>query len=109
MYWCYTFSLVNQPVIDMSNVGVYEAKVQLSRLLKGVQKGKRYTITNGRIPVADLVPHAGDVKGAVLLDRGARPSKKLRELANRRLTKMRRQRGRRGNKLEHFIDKAREG
>jgi antitoxin (DNA-binding transcriptional repressor) of toxin-antitoxin stability system len=93
----------------MSNVGVYEAKLQLSRLLKGVQQGKRYTITNGRVPVADLVPHAADTKGAVLLDQGAPPSKKLRELANRRLTKMRRQRGHPGFNLERFIDKAREG
>ena len=93
----------------MSNVGVYEAKVQLSRLLKGVQQGKRYTITNGRVPVADLVPHAGDIKGAVLLDQGASPSKRLRELAKRRLARMRRQRGRPGINLERFIDEAREG
>ncbi len=93
----------------MSNVGVYEAKVQLSRLLKGVQQGKRYTITNGRVPVADLVPHAADIKGAVLLDQGALPSKRLRELAKRRLTRMRRRRGLPGINLERFIDEAREG
>ena len=93
----------------MSNVEVYEAKVQLSRLLKGVQQGKRYTITNGRVPIADLVPHAGNIKGAVLLHKGAAPSKKLRDLANRRLTRMRRQRGRPRINLERFIEEAREG
>lgn len=75
----------------------------------GVQQGKRYTITNGRVPVANLVPHAGDIKGAVLLDPGTPPSKKLRALANRRLTRMRRQQDRPGIDLERFIDAAREG
>ncbi len=93
----------------MANVGVYEAKAQLSKLLKGVQQGKRYTITNGRVPVADLVPHVIEVKGAVLIDLGAPPSKKLRTLAKRRLAKMRRQRSRPSVNLECFIDEAREG
>lgn len=93
----------------MSNVGVYEAKVRLSSLLKDVQQGKRYTITNGRVPVADLVPHTKNIKGPVVLDYGVAPSKKLREQANRRLTKMRRQHGGANNELERFIDKAREG
>jgi len=93
----------------MSNVGVYEAKVQLSKLLKGVQQDKRYTITNGRVPVADLVPHIAEVKGAVLIDPGAPPSKKLRALAKRRLARMRSQRRRSGVNLERFIDEAREG
>lgn len=93
----------------MANVEVYEAKVQLSRLLKGVQQGKRYMITNGRVPVADLVPHVAEVKGAVLIDPGAPPSKKLRALAKRRLARMRNQRRRSGVNLERFIDEAREG
>lgn len=91
----------------MANVGVYEAKVRLSRLLRGVRQGKRYTITSGRVPVADLVPHAGEIMGAILLDPGALPSKKLRELANRRVARMRRQRGRSRIDMERFIDEAR--
>lgn len=93
----------------MSNVGVYEAKVRLSRLLRGVRQGRRYTITNGRVPVADLVPHVVEVKGTVLIDPGAPPSKKLRALAKRRLARMRRQRRRSRINLERFIDEAREG
>lgn len=92
----------------MANVGVYEATVQLSRLLKGVQQGKRYTITKGRVPVADLVPHVAGVKGAALIEPGAPPSKKLLALAKRRLAKMRSQRRRSGVNLESFIEEARE-
>ena len=83
--------------------------MQLSRLLKGVQQGKRYTITNGRVPVADLVPHVVEIKGTVLIDAGAPPSRKLRVLAKRRLARMRSQRRRSRVNLERFIDEAREG
>lgn len=78
-------------------------------MLKGVQEGKRYTITNGRVPVADLVPHADTVDGVVLLYHGSAPSTKLRKLANQRLTRMRRQQRRLDFDLERFIDETREG
>ena len=41
------------------NVGAYEAKTQLPKLLRGVQAGKRYTITHRGEAVADLVPAEG--------------------------------------------------
>ncbi len=40
-------------------VGSYEAKTKLPELLRGVQTGKRYTITLRGEAVADLVPPKG--------------------------------------------------
>lgn len=41
------------------SIGAFEAKAQLSRLLRAVQRGERFTITVRGKPVADLVPTAG--------------------------------------------------
>ena len=41
-------------------VGVYEAKTQLPRLLARVRRGERITITRHGMPIAELVPVAGD-------------------------------------------------
>ena len=41
-------------------VGSYEAKTKLPELLRGVQLGKRYTITLRGELVADLVPAQGN-------------------------------------------------
>lgn len=50
-------------------IGSYEAKTKLPELLRGVQAGKRYTITLRGEPIADLVPAEGtkqaDVAAAV--------------------------------------------
>lgn len=40
-------------------IGSYEAKTRLPELLRGIQAGKRYTITLRGEPVADLVPAEG--------------------------------------------------
>jgi prevent-host-death family protein len=40
----------------MMEVGIYEAKTQLPRLIERVQKGERITITKYGKPVAELVP-----------------------------------------------------
>lgn len=40
-------------------IGSYEAKTTLPKLLRGVQAGNRYTITLRGEPVADLVPTGG--------------------------------------------------
>lgn len=40
-------------------IGSYEAKTKLPELLRGIQAGKRYTITLRGLPVADLVPPEG--------------------------------------------------
>jgi len=44
--------------MDVS-IGAFEAKAQLSRLLRAVEQGERFTITVRGKPVADLVPHGG--------------------------------------------------
>jgi prevent-host-death family protein len=50
-------------------VGTYEAKTRLPELIRQVQLGRRFTITNRGEPVAQLVPvdHAAgrDVAGAI--------------------------------------------
>jgi prevent-host-death family protein len=46
-------------------IGAYEAKTKLPELLRQVQAGKRFTITNRGKAVADLVPSEGSsVKNA---------------------------------------------
>lgn len=40
-------------------IGAFEAKAQLSRLLRAVENGEQFTITVRGKPVADLVPHRG--------------------------------------------------
>jgi prevent-host-death family protein len=42
------------------NVSISQAKAQLPRLLRGVQAGKRYTITRRGEAVADLIPAEGN-------------------------------------------------
>jgi prevent-host-death family protein len=43
-----------------ANIGAFEAKAQLSRLLRAVEQGERFTITAWGKPVADLVPHRAE-------------------------------------------------
>ena len=42
----------------MSEIGAYEAKTNLSRLLDKVQDGEQFVITRHGQPVAELVPFA---------------------------------------------------
>jgi prevent-host-death family protein len=42
-------------------IGAYEAKTKLPELLRQVQAGKRFTITNRGKAVADLVPTEADI------------------------------------------------
>jgi prevent-host-death family protein len=43
-------------------IGAYEAKTKLPELLRQVQAGKRFTITNRGKAVADLVPSEGSTE-----------------------------------------------
>ena len=43
-----------------TEIGSYEAKTKLPELLRQVQKGKSFTITNRGKAVADLVPSEGE-------------------------------------------------
>ena len=42
----------------MPDIGAYEAKTHLPKLLERIQKGERFTITKHGRPVAELVPVA---------------------------------------------------
>ncbi|MGC2191343.1 MAG: type II toxin-antitoxin system prevent-host-death family antitoxin [Candidatus Dormiibacterota bacterium] len=46
-------------------VGAYEAKTHLSRLLDEVAQGKRFTITKHGVPVAILAPFGVGRRGSV--------------------------------------------
>lgn len=37
-------------------IGAYQARARLPELLRQVKAGKRFTITNRGVPVADLIP-----------------------------------------------------
>ena len=47
-----------------ASIGAFEAKTQLSRLLRAVEQGQRFTISVRGKPVADLIPHRGDANDA---------------------------------------------
>ena len=53
----------------MSEVGAFEAKTHLPRLLKRVQAGERFVITRHNRPVAELIPFrtrdAGKIRAAI--------------------------------------------
>ena len=53
----------------MSEIGAFEAKTHLPRLLKRVQAGERYVITRYNRPVAELIPFrthdAGKIRAAI--------------------------------------------
>ncbi len=49
----------------MKQVGVYEAKTHLARLLDEVERGERVTITRHGRPVAELVPFSERPKRSV--------------------------------------------
>jgi prevent-host-death family protein len=46
-------------------IGSFEAKSQLSRLLRAVERGERFTITVRGRPVAELVPCEASSQGAI--------------------------------------------
>lgn len=43
----------------MSEIGVFEAKTHLPRLLKRVEAGERFVITRHERPIAELTPYRG--------------------------------------------------
>lgn len=45
---------------DQREIGAYEAKTTLPELLRKVQQGQRFTITNRGLPVAELIPFEAD-------------------------------------------------
>jgi prevent-host-death family protein len=53
----------------MSEIGAFEAKTHLPRLLERVQKGERFVITKHGHPVAELIPFrerdSGKIRAAI--------------------------------------------
>jgi prevent-host-death family protein len=72
----------------MKEVGVYDAKTQLPRLLEEVENGNTITITRHGKPVARLVPVRGkrrSVEAAIEAIREARTGRSLGGLTTREL------------------------
>ncbi|MBL8465152.1 MAG: type II toxin-antitoxin system prevent-host-death family antitoxin [Thauera sp.] len=62
-------------------IGSYEAKTKLPELLRGVQAGKRYTITLRGEPVADLIPAEGKQADAAAALDAMRPVMRMASTA----------------------------
>ena len=43
----------------MTEIGVFDAKTHLPRLLKRVEQGERFVITRHSRPIAELIPYQG--------------------------------------------------
>lgn len=65
-----TKSSLRHTVEPMTEVGVHEAKTQLSRLLRLVAAGEEITITRGGRPVARLMPPAAIARRTLGQDQG---------------------------------------
>ena len=68
----------------MAEIGAYEAKTHLPRLLERVQQGERFIITKHGRPIAELVPFSGHdverIRGALLDIRSVRKSLARRKI-----------------------------
>jgi prevent-host-death family protein len=75
----------------MSEIGVYEAKTHLPKLLERIQKGERFTITKHGRPVAELVPvtrkHPEAIRQAIHGIRSYRETLRQRGVTTQRLLK----------------------
>ena len=73
----------------MSEIGAFEAKTNLSRLLKRVQDGERFVITKHNHPVAELIPFrprdAGKIRVAIENLKAFQGSHSLAGLSVRRM------------------------
>ena len=54
----------------MSEIGAYEAKTHLPKLLERVLKGERFVITRHGKPVAELIPLAWSTRARMCLRSG---------------------------------------
>ena len=50
------YSLFELDAIMLEEIGSYDAKTKLPEILRSVQKGQSFTITNHGKPVADIIP-----------------------------------------------------
>ena len=75
---------INQLILPMdATIGAFEAKAQLSRLLRAVEQGERFTITVRGKPVADLVPHrSGSSQGVAAAIASLQASARIRGVSD---------------------------
>ena len=50
----------------MPNIGSYEAKTKLPEILRHVESGESYTITNRGKPVAEIIPIRSDTNSKAI-------------------------------------------
>jgi prevent-host-death family protein len=81
----------------VTEIGVYEAKTRLAELVRQVQNGKSFTITQGGEPVAELVP---------VRSHASRDRKRIAEAA-RRLREMPKIQGISHEELRSWIEEGR--
>lgn len=74
--------------VESRQVGVYEAKTHLARLLEEVEKGESFTITRHGKPVARLVPVQGGRRSIEDLMEAARKARANRTLGDLTIREM---------------------
>ncbi len=79
--------------MSKKNIGSYEVKTKLSEILRRVQRGESFTITNRGKPVADLLPSrdASRQKTAAAIGSILRISKTIAPVSNDVLEKYRKE------------------
>ena len=79
--------------MSMENIGSYEVKTRLSEILRRVQAGESFTITNRGKPVADLMPSkvASRQKTAAAIDAIRKIRKTVTSISDERLEEYRKE------------------
>ena len=79
--------------MSKENIGSYEVKTRLSEILRRVQAGESFTITNRGKPVADLMPSkvASRQKTAAAIDSIRKIRKTVASVSDERLEKYRKE------------------
>lgn len=79
--------------MSKENIGSYEVKTRLSEILRRVQAGESFTITNRGKPVADLMPSkvASRQKTAAAIDAIRKIRKTVATISDERLEKYRKE------------------
>lgn len=79
--------------MSKENIGSYEVKTRLSEILRRVQAGESFTITNRGKPVADLMPSkvASRQKTAAAIDAIRKTRKTVASISDKRLEKYRKE------------------
>lgn len=79
--------------MSKENIGSYEVKTRLSEILRRVQAGESFTITNRGKPVADLMPSkvASRQKTAAAIDAIRKIRKTVASISDERLEKYRKE------------------